>query len=754
LRNDTDGNELTLDGVDLGIVAASLSLSGSLDARSLEVNVRDSFSLDYPVSLDELNLRVLGDHQNLTITTPLAVTQTIQLVASDGQIDLPGGTQLTTSTVVLKARKVTTASDQLNLSVDTLTLITSPREQNSLVINNSRSLLLTASTDDQHLVPIDDRLTNVFSGITWPRTADEDWKASMYDTQSNIYALRASDAIVVVLPPSVPGQMKPSLRIEGRVRSYEEGLTFVADGIDFLGGMASIEAPGDLAIRASSATWLYRLGTSAESGGGGKLQSDPLALDLASRDLAALANGFSSITIGREGSGNAMRIGDAFALSNVKATEEIRRIDSALKDATTLLAGAFVVEGDFRAPQDSLTLRGQSAEILALNLHTPNKATVDSGLTARQLNLLLTDTLQVGGWLIATDRLDIEMTDTAGDFSLISDFGSAIQQTGKTGTLVIRGKKGMRVAGMVLAAADGATPVLDAGTRLDLIAGSDIAVTGADATLHLAARDQLVLNVGSVVRAGVAVDFPDGAPQYTILGERSKVEIASPHELLLAGLVVSSDELVVTAGTGVQDHGDYFDALLSGKPEHYLFGRDRYAILLTGTLVVLGDDTALNLSSAEDIILLGNVQLAGTNTAFTVHSDRFIYLEGEIDVADRIEVLSGVGVNGTFLGNGADERGTSVYVGETGTLITREAGSQVVIRGAQDVDIYASLIAGGVVGESGVTWNGEGSSIELVAGQQLIIGDAVQASGNVMVQPGLPGPDDAGQSLIFCQDPD
>ncbi len=128
----------------------------------------------------------------------------------------------------------------------------------------------------------------------------------------------------------------------------------------------------------------------------------------------------------------------------------------------------------------SLTLVGQAAEIRRVNLHTPNNSTPDSGLTARYLALDLQDSLSVGGWLIGTELVGIDVANTAGDFSVVTDAGSTIKQAGDSGTLLLRGNKALRIAGQVLAEATGANPQLQAGTRLDLLAGADVATTGAE----------------------------------------------------------------------------------------------------------------------------------------------------------------------------------------------------------------------------------------------------------------------------------
>ncbi|MGV2340517.1 MAG UNVERIFIED_CONTAM: hypothetical protein LVR18_43200, partial [Planctomycetaceae bacterium] len=208
------------------------------------------------------------------------------------------------------------------------------------------------------------------------------WADQVFDGRLNPYAVIADRVLSIDLPARSEDGDEDTLTVRGGLRSYSSDLRITADEMDFRGGPASVRAPGRLTLQAATSVWTYRLGTSAETGGGGAVDPAlaPEMLDLSTRDLAALADGFTDITIGRSGVGNLMRLGDAFAMTTVKATGEARQVDASLKDDVALLADHFIVEGDFRAPLDDLTLTGRTAEIRRVNLHTPNNATVDSGL--------------------------------------------------------------------------------------------------------------------------------------------------------------------------------------------------------------------------------------------------------------------------------------------------------------------------------------------------------------------------------------
>ena len=80
--------------------------------------------------------------------------------------------------------------------------------------------------------------------------------------------------------------------------------------------------------------------------------------------------------------------------------------------------------------------------------------------------------------------------------------------------------------------------------------------------------------------------------------------------------------------------------------------------------------------------------------------------------------------------------------------MTRDAGSSIDIRGAQDVDLFGAFVAGGTIGEHGVTFSGPSSSISVTAGQQVFLDTGLLASGTVTVNAGTPGADDTLAALF------
>ncbi|MEN9556606.1 MAG: hypothetical protein RLZZ232_2892, partial [Planctomycetota bacterium] len=749
LSGDTSSDPVLLGSIGLGVAARSLNLPVSVSADSIEINVRDSFTQLQTLQSNDLNIRVFGDDQNISLSEPVSASRSVQLIAPDGTIELNGGGQITSASIVLKSLGLAVADDLLSLSTDRLTVITSDTTAQNLTIHNDRSLLLTSASDSTHMVQLDLTLTDVFAGISWVATVAADWAAQIFDGAFNPWAVAVAGILDVQLPVSTASN-EYGLTVIGGLRSWGNDIRLTADEMDFLGGPGTIAATGGLTLQAASDAWTYRLGTSAESGGGAPVdpQYAPGMLDLPTRDIAALADGFSSITIGRESAGNVMRLGDAYSMTSVKATGEARAVDASIKDPITLLTDSLIVEGDFRAPLDSITITAGRTEVRKVNLHTPNNSQPDSGLSATTVALDVSGGLQVSGWIRGNNTVSIQVTDTDGNYSLITDQGSEILQSGAAGALAITVDRGLRIAGHVQAAAANASPAISAGTSFELLAGGDLSVSAANSELILTGGTDIAFYPASTVRAGVAIAYPAGSPQYTVTGTGGQIEILSPKELLLGGLIVSSGGVSITAGRNSRNHASEFAALYSSNPAHYMAEHDSYSVLLTGTLTVLGNNEELVLSGQDEVVVTGNVQVTGGGSDLTIHSEKFVFVEGRLTVSDRLAIRGGTTLDGTSL-DAADTRGSSVYLGAAGLISTTQAGSAITVTGARDVDIYAALVSGGTVGAGGVTWAGDGSSVSVTAGQQIYLDAPLHAAGSLLLRPGVPGTDDAAQNLVM-----
>ncbi|MEN9555968.1 MAG: hypothetical protein RLZZ232_2254, partial [Planctomycetota bacterium] len=542
---------LNLGPISLGVIAESVTLPASVTAAGLELNLRDSLVLTSTLSTLDLNIRVLGDDQNITVTAPLTAGNSIQLIAPDGTVTLPAGNQLSTHTAVIKARQLQVPGDALNTVVSVLTIVTSENSTGGLQLVNDRDLLLTRNTDADHLVQLDGSLAAVFSNITWVAAVSAEWAENVFDGALNPYAVLLTGNFAVSLPGySVDDE--DQLTADGQLQSRSGSLQFTADELEFLGGAASVRAPGSLIIRSATTNWNYRLGTSAESAAGEQFvgTNGRSSLDLGTRDLAALADGFTDITIGHSHPGNSMRLGDAYPMTTVKATGLPRVVDASIKDPLTLLAQAFTVEGDFRAPDLPLSLHGRTLEVTRTNLHTPTNANLDSGLAAQSLNLQISEQVLVTGWLRADSSLNIETTATTGENPLQSfpngansfkgDVGADVRTLLPGSQLTITASGSVLVAATLQAPGAGSQLQVIAGTRFELQQGGILKTSGADSQLQINGGQSFLADSGSAILAGVDFQQLDGQPVPFSTGANSSITLTATGEMWLAGSVSST----------------------------------------------------------------------------------------------------------------------------------------------------------------------------------------------------------------------
>jgi hypothetical protein len=152
-------------------------------------------------------------------------------------------------------------------------------------------------------------------------------------------------------------------------------------------------------------------------------------------------------------------------------------------------------------------------------------------------------------------------------------------------------------------------------------------------------------------------------------------------------------------------------------------------------------DRTISLAAADDVIVRGNFNLPGAGSDLTLQSDRWIYWEGAADISGDARLFGGLKLDGTDLG-GAGIGGSSVYIADTSLVNTRGAGTSITIRGAKDVDITGPVVAGGVIGESGITWSGPDSTVVVTAGQQVLVDSAIAAAKSVTITGGAAAADD------------
>ena len=224
----------------------------------------------------------------------------------------------------------------------------------------------------------------------------------------------------------------------------------------------------------------------------------------------------------------------------------------------------------------------------------------------------------------------------------------------------------------------------------------------------------------------------------------------------LAGGLVNS-RWVVSDGENeymiyaLDEEGDgIFDAI-EIREQHKLFGQRGYGFLITGTISALNDNVALTFENSEAFILRGSINLLGVSSDLTLQSDTWVYLEGTPSLTGNLSIYGGVELDGTNL-SAANAEGDSVWVDTTTNLLTSEAGTKITVMGGQDVTLGGLTLAGATLTEAGFDWAGPDSSIEIFAGEQLVVSTSIFASKDIDITTGVPGADDNDLSFMLTTD--
>ena len=292
-----------------------------------------------------------------------------------------------------------------------------------------------------------------------------------------------------------------------------------------------------------------------------------------------------------------------------------------------------------------------------------------------------------------------------------------------------------------------------------VLQGGELIAQGENAAIEIAAP-LVSVNPGSAVTAGAEFDTSSGTPVAVQTGANASVTLRSANEMVIAGSVTASGELVIESGTPITpsiedanssftifNKAGFFADLASFDPNHYLLAQDTFSLLVSGTITSLATAQTLELSSTDEIIIRGNIDVLGADSDLIIQSDKWLFIEGALTVSDTIEVYGGVSTDGTDQG-GADSNGSSIYINQGTRLITLQDGSRIQLIGSKDVDISGELIAAGEVGANGIIPLGPDSTVEVTAGEQAYVDAALFATKSVQVNGGIAQASDRDLSVL------
>jgi CHAT domain-containing protein len=200
----------------------------------------------------------------------------------------------------------------------------------------------------------------------------------------------------------------------GALAAGGNALTLRAGEINFTGGADSVSGTGDLSLQPATAN------QGIEIGGAG----DTAALDLTADDIAALANGFAAIAIGRDDGSGAITIRNPVSFADpvqiispvgtgtIAATGTITGEDDA---SITLRANQDVTAGDITA-NAGITLISHTGAVLSGNLDTSGTTTDGGNITVQARDRITTGAIDSsaqtgnGGNVTLDPENDIQVT--------------------------------------------------------------------------------------------------------------------------------------------------------------------------------------------------------------------------------------------------------------------------------------------------------------------------------------------------------
>ena len=279
------------------------------------------------------------------------------------------------------------------------------------------------------------------------------------------------------------------------------------------------------------------------------------------RDLSALKDGFSLITMGH--SSARMYVGDA-----KDTTTELHTFSAKFNDPLVLVADHLNIVGNVQS-SESVSVYARLMQVNRLNVDDP-MGIPDSGITARDINLTVSEQLVVAGWLKGDDSVVIDVTSSTGIGGILGypeinsftgDLGSLIQGLNPGSRIEIQTSHSIISGSSVSALGAGSSLRMTAGTGMTILQGAVISARDDDASIALASTTWLHLDSGSAVTSGARFDYDGSTPIPVVTGNNASASIITAGELKLSGSVTAAGTLTMEAGETYNDFAEYFDTL-------------------------------------------------------------------------------------------------------------------------------------------------------------------------------------------------
>jgi len=329
----------------------------------------------------------------------------------------------------------------------------------------------------------------------------------------------------------------------------KNNLNIIANEINFNGGENSVTGTGNLILQPGTASQNIEIAGFVDFD-----TSD--TLDITTDDLAALQNGFNSITIGREDGSGTILINDVTfqdpvtiqapqGNGEIRAEAQLQTFGYVIRSITgddnasiTLIAGSSILTGNITTQGNPVTLQANEVSVLG----TLNSGSGDVVISTNEINLESDDLFGLEGEIIGTGNLLLQPFDTNQGIELggngntenldltttklanINDFNTVtIGQLNGTGTINI-----------------GAANPIDLSDK-----SFNLTLNGGDTTfdnnLTLGDNRTLTLNTGTVTSAVNGTDITIGGNGTLILNPSGSVGAAdNPLETSISQLTATS----------------------------------------------------------------------------------------------------------------------------------------------------------------------------------------------------------------------
>ncbi|MCJ8344393.1 hypothetical protein MJH12_02550, partial [bacterium] len=343
-------------------------------------------------------------------------------------------------------------------------------------------------------------------------------------------------------------------------------ILLVADDINFASGANKVSGSGKFTIHTKSSDQTYRIGGAGNSKFGNDFSAGTKngALNFSMVDFSALTTGFSLITIGQASDTVLMTIGDIEDISEYGNTFSAKLNDDAL-----FIAKRINVAGDIQSSKKA-TFNARLFDIKKQNIND-TLGSPDSGVTANQVFVVAEEQMLLSGWIRATEKIDIDVTNSTGNNAIVTfgseansfraDQGSVLVTLGNNASINIDTSASIISATGIEVFGHTSTIVANAGTSIKILEGAVVAARTDNSSIHLNATTYLHIDSGGAVTAGARFEDDNGNPVAIKTGENASLTLKSTKEMRLSGAITSSGEMTLDGGGADSDYASYFDTI-------------------------------------------------------------------------------------------------------------------------------------------------------------------------------------------------